>query len=162
MKIDERHIWDRSTPERFSTSEVGYLQSIYRIGKKVDEQGQAVADVEFRKAYKKTQQELIANPRLRSLFSKRFIDRLLDWDTVVDGYIQRKHHKSALATWKRKMRGMLDAKGYKSVTLDCYVEFIDNNWELLEPYFGLYRAEETGDPGADRDANDLAVSLAAR
>ena len=146
MKTDERYIWDRSTPQRFTTSEVGYLQSIYRIAKKVDAQGQALADAELRKAYKKTQHELLTNPSLRPLFSKGFINRLTDWDTVVDGYVQMKQRKSAAAAWKRKMRKMLDAKGYKSVTLDCYIEFIENNWEFLKPYLHLYKADETAEP----------------
>jgi hypothetical protein len=162
MKIDERHIWDRSTPERFVTSEVGYLQRIYRIGKDVDEQGQAAADVELRRAYKKTQQELLTNPKLRQLFSRRFLDRLLDWDTVVDGYVQKKHLKPTGAAWKRKMRKVLDAKGYKKVTLDCYLEFIENNWTRLETYSHLYRAEETASTGEDCKADNLAVALAYR
>ena len=159
MKIDERHIWDRSTPQRFATSEVGYLQSIYQIGKQVDMQGQALADAELRNAYKKTQHALLTNPSLQSLFSKRFINRLLDWDTVVDGYAQMKHRKSA---WKRKMRRMLDAKGYKSVTLDCYLEFIEKNWELLRIYLPLYKAEEAVSPDDDYAADDLVVASASR
>jgi len=162
MKIDERHIWDRSTPERFATSEVGYLQSIYRIGKDVDAQGQALADAEWRNAYKKTQNELLKNPGLQSLFSRKFINRLLDWDTVVDGYIRTKDHKSTAATWKRKMRKMLDAKGYKSVTLDCYLEYIEKNWEHLKTYFPLYKAEEPVSSNEGHIADDLVVALDSR
>jgi hypothetical protein len=160
MKIDERHIWDRSTPERFATSEVGYLQSIYRIGKEVDAQGQAVAEAELRRAYKKTQQELLTNPELRALFSRRFLDRLLDWDTVVDGYVQKKHLKPTGAAWKRKIRKMLDAKGYKKVTLDCYLEFIEKNWARLETYSHLYRTEDTVSSSEQHNAADLVVALA--
>ena len=162
MKIDERHIWDRSTLERFATSEVGYLQSIYRIGRDVDAQGQAAADVELRSAYKKTQQELLTNPKLRPLFSRRFLDRLLDWDNVVDGYVQKKHLKPSGAAWKRNMRKVLDAKGYTKVTLDCYLEFIENNWARLETYSRLYRAEDTVSLEEDCKADDLAVALACR
>ena len=160
MKIDERHIWDRSTPERFSTSEVGYLQSIYRIGKHVDAQGQAVADMELRRAYKKTQRELLTNPELRRLFSRRFLDRLLDWDTVVDGYMRGKHLKPSGAAWKRQMRKMLDAKGYKKVTLDCYLEFIEKNWARLETYSHLYRTEDTVSQDDSCKTDELAVALA--
>jgi hypothetical protein len=160
MKIDERHIWDRSTPERFSTSEVGYLQGIYRIGKDVAAQSQPLERAELRDAYKKTQHELLTNPTLQSLFSKRFIDRLLDWDTVVDGYVQIKLQKSRAATWKRKMRRMLDAKGYKSVTLDCYLEYIEKNWDLLKTYMHLYRADETAGLDEEYVAEDLALAFA--
>lgn len=162
MKTDERYIWDRSTPERFSSSEVGYLQSIYRVDKDIDAKGQAVAEEELRDSYKKTQRALLTDSRLQSLFSKRFIERLLDWDTVVDGYIQTKHDKSLATPWKRKMRRMLDAKGYKSVTLDCYLEFIEENWEWLRPYLHLYKAGETVSPDEDYHADDLAVALASR
>jgi hypothetical protein len=160
MKIDERHIWDRSTPERFSTSEVGYLQSIYRIGKEVAAQSQALEEAESREAYKKTQHELLTNPKLQPLFSRRFIERLLDWDAVVDGYVQIKHNKLRAAPWKRKMRRTLDAKGYKSVTLDCYLEFIENHWDLLKPYLYLYQAEEIAAPKEERVAGDLALAFA--
>jgi hypothetical protein len=162
MKIDERHIWDRSTPERFSTSEVGYLQSIYRVGKEVAAQSQALEEAESRDAYKKTQQALLTNPKLQPLFNKRFIERLLDWDAVVDGYIQMKRNKLRAAPWKRKMRRILDAKGYKSVTLDCYLEFIEKNWDQLEPYLYLYRAEEKAGLEEEPVAGDLALAFASR
>lgn len=162
MMIDERHIWDRSTPERFVTSEVGYLQRIYRIGKEVDAKGRALADMALRDAYKKTQHELLTNPRLQPLFNGRFIERLLDWDTVVDGYLQSKPAKSPSAAWKRKMRAMLDAKGYKRVALDSYIEIIEENLEFLGRYAHLFKAEETISPDPDYNPGDLLVALASR
>lgn len=162
MKIDERYIWDRSTPERFATSELGYLQRIYRIGKDVDAKGHEVAAAALRDAYKKTQRALLTNPKLQSFFNKRFIERLLDWDTVVHGYFETKGHKSATATWKRKMKKMLEAKRYKKEALDSYIEIIEKHREFLERYLHLYKPEKTVSSSSDYNADDLLIALASR
>ena len=162
MKIDERYIWDRSTPERFTTSEVGYLQRIYRISKDVDAKGHELAADALRDAYKKTQRALLTDPKLQPYFNKRFIERLLDWDTVVHGYFETKGHKSAAATWRRKMKKMLDAKRYKKEALDSYVEIIEKHRDFLERYSYLYKPEKASSSNRDSDADDLLVALASR
>lgn len=154
MRVDERHIWDRSTPERFATSEVGYLQSIYRIGKEVDAEGQALANGELRNYYKKTQQALLTDSRLQSFFSKRFIERLLDWDVIINGYL---NHQSSSVAWKKRMRKMLDAKGYKPVSLDCYLEFIEKNWDFLGKYAHL--CEPLRESNRKQESDDELASL---
>ena len=143
MMIDERHIWDRTTPERFATSEVGYLQSIYRISKDVDAHGQSIAETTLRDAYQKTQQAMMTNPTLQSLFSDKFILRLRDWDAVVDGCLNMKHHKPHATAWKRKMKQMLDGKGYKRVALDSYIELVEQNRAFLERYAHLFIQDTT-------------------
>lgn len=144
MALDERHIWGRSTPERFAASEAGCLQTIYRVGKNLDEEGQAVARVELKNAYRRTQHQMMTNPELQSLFSKGVVDRLRDWDTLVGGYLQMNGDKSAAAKWKQEMKKMLTANGYEQDMFDAYVGVIEKNKAFLTRQAFLFdsKAEE--------------------
>jgi hypothetical protein len=141
MVMDERYIWGRFNARRFATSDIGYLQSIYRIGEEIDAEGQKLAKVVLTDAYKKTQHELLTNPRLRRLFSKVFIDRLLVWDTLVGGYFQMNGDKSANAALKKEMKKMLSAKGYRNGAYESYMETIEENRGFLERYSYLFHLE---------------------
>lgn len=131
MTLDERYIWGRSTPERFAASEAGCLQTIYRVGKNLDEEGQAVARVELKNAYRRTQHQMMTNPELQRLFSKGVVDRLRDWDTLVGGYLQINGDKSAAAKWRNEMKKMLTARGYKQDMFDAYVGVMEKNRAFL-------------------------------
>jgi hypothetical protein len=149
MMTDESYIWRQNHPQVFANSEMGCLQRIYRIGKDVAARGQTVARFALRDAYKKTQSQLLANPRLRKLFSKAFIDRLLVWDAVVGGYLRLNNHKTANARWKKEMKQMLASKRYGETALEDYLKTIENNKEFLERYSYLFslNGHETGGNG---------------
>lgn len=148
MSIDERYIWGRSNPKRFARSELGYLQALYRIGNEVDAQGQTMAHAVLKNAYKKTQHELLTNEKLRPLFSKIFMDRLLVWDTLVEGYLQMDGDKSLNAKWKREMRAMLAAKGYRREAFASYTATIKQHRDFLERYSFLFDVKSR-DEGLD-------------
>ena len=135
MAVDERYIWGKSNAKRFATSEVGYLQSIYRPAKRVCAKGEALALRALKQAYRKTQNELVTNPRMEKLFNRVFIKRLLDWDTLVSGYLQK---NSSNAAWKKKMRRMMAAKGYKRRAFDAYIEIIEKNRDFIKRYAFLF------------------------
>ena len=135
MAMDERYIWGKSNPKRFATSEVGYLQSIYHPTNPVCLKGEGLALRALKHAYRKTQNELLMNPLMQDLFNRVFIKRLLDWDTLVKGYLQE---NSSNATWKKKMRKMMAAKGYKRRAFDAYMEIIERNKEFLQRYAFLF------------------------
>src|SRR6185436_8451122 len=139
ISLDERYIWGRYNARRFATSDMGYLQSIYRIGSDVDDQGQALAKATLKAAYKKTQHELLTNPRLKQFFSKVFIDRLMVWDTLVAGYFQMNGDKSANARVKKEMKQMLVAKGYRTGAYESYMETIEQYRAFLERYSYLFQ-----------------------
>jgi hypothetical protein len=143
MAIDERYIWGRDEYQ-FSTSEVCYLQRIYQTGKNLDVAARASFEQSLQDAYRKTRAALLANQRLRSLFHKTFLGRLLDWDTVVGGYLQLNSHKSANAKWKKAMTTMLVAKGYKKGACDALVETIEKNRPFLERYAFLFDVSQNG------------------
>jgi hypothetical protein len=135
MAVDERYIWGRSNPKRFATSEVGYLQSIYRPARRVCAESEALALRALGRAYRKTQNEMLTNPEMERLFNPIFIKRLPDWDTLVSGYLQKNSLKVA---WKKKMRGMMTAKGYKRRAFDAYMEIIEKNRDFIKRYAFLF------------------------
>ncbi len=135
MAMDERYIWGKSNAKRFTTSEVGYLQSIYRPARRVCVEGEALALRALKDAYRKTQNELVTNPRMEKLFNRVFIKRLLDWDTLVSGYLQK---NSSNVAWKKKMRRMMAAKGYKRRAFDSYMEIIEKNKDFIKRYAFLF------------------------
>lgn len=129
MSLDERYIWGRSTPEVFATTEVGYLNKIYRISPEIQEQGHALAKASLKNAYQKTRNRLLTNQRAKKLFASEFREKLFHWDTLVHGYFQMNGNKSS-KRWKDQMKKALPAKTYKSAQLDTF-------WEVIEKYEGF-------------------------
>ncbi|MGH8487906.1 MAG: hypothetical protein ACREXS_03260 [Gammaproteobacteria bacterium] len=138
MTLDERYVWNRSDPKRFSASEVGCLQSIYRVGKDLDAEAQALASAELKKAYKKTQHELLTNPDLQRLFSQGVIERLRDWDTLVGGFLQMNGDKAITKKWEREMKKMLAAKKYPQDAFDAYMAVMERNKGFLVRHSFLF------------------------
>jgi hypothetical protein len=137
MATDESYIWGRD-PRHFPGSELGYLQRIYRIGKKVDRAGDALARRRLKEAYTKTRIALQTNQQLRSLFHKRFLDRLLDWDVFVNGYLSTNGDGSANGRWKTGMEKMLLSKGYKAGAVERMAATVEKNRKFLEKYSFLF------------------------
>lgn len=140
MALDETYIWGRSRPEQFSASEAGCLQKIYRVGERLAALGRRAARAALKSAYKKTQHELMVNPELRQLFDKQFLERLLDWDTIVSGHLRANGDRRAAAAWKKKMKRMLAAKGYGPKAFDAYLETVEKNRPFLERNSFLFDA----------------------
>ena len=132
MATDESYIWSRN-PRHFPGSDLGYLQRIYRIGKTIDKQGDEIAHRSLKEAYAKTRSALQTNPRLRSMFHKRFLQRLLDWDMFVNGYLENGNEG-----WKEKMRQRLQAHGYKPGAVERMSDTVEKNRKFLEKYAFLF------------------------
>ncbi len=139
MALDEVYIWGGRSLQHFANSELGYLQRIYRIGSNADRKGGNLAERTLKDSYEKTRQALLDNQQLRPLFHKQFLERLLDWDTFVEGYLQMNNHKAADTRWKKKMTDMLAAKGYKNGAVERLCETVEKNREFLEKYSFLFR-----------------------
>lgn len=142
MNLDETYIWGRSTPERFATSEVGYLQRIYRIGEDLDAKGESLARLALKAAYQKTQKSLLTNPRLRALFNVEFIARLPVWDSIVGAYLQLNGEKSAPAKWKKKLRKLPAATQYRPTLFEGYLDTIEKHKAFLERYRELFDVDD--------------------
>ena len=141
MAFDESYIWGKSTPKIFARSEVGCLQSIYRIGKERAAEGQASARRTLKETYRKTQQVLLSSPRLRPIFHQGFLERLLDFDKLVGGYFRINGNAAAARRWKTEMKKMLAAKGYNSGAFESYMEMIKANRIFLERNRDLFDLE---------------------
>jgi hypothetical protein len=137
MLLDERHVWGRANPELFPVSLVGYFQSIYRIGSELAQETQSLAMAELKDAYRKTQQALLTDPKMRAFFSQTFIDRLFDWDKFVSGYLQRSD-KALSRMWEKEMKEMFAAKGYERDAFDYYMEAAEKHNGFLERTSFLY------------------------
>ncbi len=137
MALDESYIWGRN-PRHFPGSDLGYLQRIYRIGKVVDKKGDLVARARLKEAYAKTRSALQTNQRLRTLFHKRFLERLLDWDIFVTGYLAMNSNKAANRRWKEEMKQRLTAHGYKAGAVERMSETVEKNRKFLEKYSFLF------------------------
>jgi hypothetical protein len=138
MTLDETYIWGGLPPEELATSAVGHLQTIYRVSDDLKEQGQSLARVALRDAYKTTQHSLVTNAKLRSLFDAVFLKRLPDWDTLVRGYLQITPDTPASTKWRDDMRKMLAEKGYDRRTSEAYLESVRDNRLFLERYSYLF------------------------
>jgi hypothetical protein len=139
MALDEVYIWGGRSAQHFAGSELGYLQRIYKIGNAVDRKGGDLAERTLKESYEKTREALQENQQLRSLFHKQFLERLLDWDTLVEGYLQLNNHQAANARWKKKMQDMLAAKGYKNGAVESLCKTVEKNREFLHKYSFLFR-----------------------
>ena len=142
MALDETYIWGGLPPEELATSAVGYLQTIYRVSDDLKEQGQSLARVALKDAYKATQHALVTNVTLRSLFDPVFLKRLPDWDTLVTGYLQITRDTPASTKWRDEMRKMLAEKGYDRRTSEAYLDSVTDNRVFLERYSYLFANSE--------------------
>ena len=137
MALDESYIWSRN-PRHFPTCELGYLQRIYRIDKRIDNKGDALAKQTLKDAYDRTRAALQTNSRVRSLYHKRFLERLLDWDIFVSGYLTLNGDESENKRWKKKMKERLAKHGYKAGAVERMSETVEKNRAFLEKYSFLF------------------------
>jgi DUF971 family protein len=129
MLLDERHLWGRANPALFSSSIVGYLMRIYRIGSELETRAQALAETELKAAYDKTHQTMLSDRRLRAFFSDVFMSRLFDWDEFVRGYLGGQGQS---AKWKKKMKKLFAEKGYEKDAFDYFTQAADTGRGFLE------------------------------
>ena len=98
----------------------------------------AVARETLKEAYVKTRSALQTNKRLRNLYHKRFLERLLDWDLFVTGYLRLNCNEGANNRWKKTMKDRLEANGYKPGAVERMGETVEKNRKFLEKYSFLF------------------------
>ncbi|HEV8189129.1 MAG TPA: hypothetical protein VGP83_15360, partial [Pyrinomonadaceae bacterium] len=72
------------------------------------------------------------------LYHKRFLDRYLDWDIFVNGYLALNGQKAENKRWKQKMEEKLTGKGYKPGAVERMGETVETNRQFLEKYSFLF------------------------
>jgi hypothetical protein len=125
--LDERHIWGRANPALFPTTLVGCLHRLYRPSPQIKRKATLLGESELKAAYKKTQQELLTNTKLRAFFSDVFLGRLFDWDQFVVGYLNGRDR-----SWVTQMKAMFADKGYDSDQYDYYAQAVEKNKGFFE------------------------------
>ena len=135
MSLDERHVWGKANPALFPTSLVGYLIGIYRIDSSLADEALGIGETELRRAYKKTQQAVLTDRKLRAFVSDTFVSRLLDWDQFAAGFLNGDHKKSS---WKKKMKQLFAAKDYESDAFEYYAEACEKFRGFIERNAFLY------------------------
>jgi hypothetical protein len=89
---------------------------------------------------------------LRSFFSKGVVEKLLDWDTLVSGYLRLNGDENAVTAWKKNMRKLLATKRYPADAFDVYFDVMDKYRAFLERQSFLFDLE-TEKPHASRQAS---------
>jgi hypothetical protein len=140
MRLDETYIFGRAN--HFATSEIGYLRNIYRVGRRVSDEGDAVIRTALLDAYKKTRHAMLTNPKLRTFFHGEFVKQICDWDTMAAGYAKLNGDKAEWAGWKRRMTKMLKVRGYRPPrAFQRYLSVLEKHKAFIERYSFLYDSD---------------------
>ena len=134
QQLDETYLWGRVS----ILGSVGHLRRIYQIGEDVYERGQELTRTEAKKAYDKTQRQLLTDPALRSLFHEEFIAKLAQWDDLVRAFLQAKSNGGADDAWKAQIKKGFDKKKQAWFTshikaLEKYAPFLERQSFLFSP-----------------------------
>jgi hypothetical protein len=119
--------------------ELSCLQRIYRVDHALRETGRKRLRNALKRAYAKTQVAMQSNPRVKSWFSKRFIEQLRDWDAVACIYLARKGSTDG-DDWKTHVQRFLQKRGYSDSSITDYCRALEEHGSFVESYSFLYRA----------------------
>jgi hypothetical protein len=86
----------------------------------------------------------LTNHQLRPFFHEDFVNRLLDWDTMVKGYLRITPETDGCTQWTKEMKQTLAEKGYEDRMFDVYREVIENHRGLLERQAFLFGVAGNG------------------
>ena len=136
LQLDETYLWGRVS----ILGSVGHLRRIYQISEDVYQRGQELTRIEAKKAYDKTQQKLLSDPAVRSLFHEEFIAKLERWDELVVAFLQARSNGGANDAWKAKTMKAFDKKqpGWFNSHIEAfekYAPFLDRQSFLFSKAF---------------------------
>jgi hypothetical protein len=114
------------------------LRAIYRVDQKVASKGSSILKRELKTAYRKTQDEICSNSRLRACFSSSFVERIRDWDQIVVRYLQIKDDDSKVELWREETDRLLRDKKYDEALIREHLRCIENYSNFLQKYSFLY------------------------
>jgi hypothetical protein len=136
--VDERYIWGYFNGENFCNSDVDFLQRIYRVDQDTIDKAESLTLKAIEEAYKKTKRELEINPKLQHLFTKRFLNRIRDWDTIVSTYLKAKNNGGNMDAWSKETQELLDRNGYKPNAFETFLGSIERYKAFFTKYSFLY------------------------
>ena len=126
QQLDETYLWGRVS----ILGSVGHLRRIYQIGDDVYQRGEELTKTEAKKAYDKTQRQLLTDPALRGLFHKEFIAKLEQWDDLVRAFLQARSNGGANDAWKAQIKKGFDKKN--QAWFDVHIEGMEKYAPFLE------------------------------
>jgi hypothetical protein len=135
MALDGSYINGRDGVENCEW-ELDSLRRIYRVGDELRETGRKRLRTAIKTAYAKTQNAMESDPRVKSRFHERFIERLRDWDTVARAYLARK--KASTHDWKLAVERLLRKRGYDESLIADHCRALDERGDFVETYSFLY------------------------
>jgi hypothetical protein len=119
--------------------ELNCLNRIYRVDDALRETGRKRLRTAIKNAYTKTQMALQYDPRVKSRFDERFIERLRDWDAVARLYLARNGSSNA-KDWKTRVQQFLRKRGYGDSLVTDHYRALEEHGSFIERYSFLYRA----------------------
>lgn len=128
LQLDETYLWGRVS----ILGSVGHLRRIYQISEDVFERGQELTRIEAKKAYDKTQQKLLTDPAVGSLFHEDFIARLKQWDELVLAFLQARSNGGANDAWKAQAKKGFDKKTRTQGWFNTHIEGLEKYAPFLE------------------------------
>jgi hypothetical protein len=132
IATDARYIGGEVIFTRREQTEMYFLEEIYRPEENLCEEGKALLYRSVRRAYRDTHDAVLNDPRMRSLFSKVFVERLHDWDMIVKSYIKTKPEGPELESWKESMKALLKEKNYPQWVIETHLRTVENYAGFLE------------------------------
>jgi hypothetical protein len=114
--------------ERYVGREMACLERIYRVGNETALAGLTALREQAARAYRKTQEAVRSHPAVRDMFSPAFIERLGDWDVVVQRVLGTPEKKA----WKGAVRRLLRDRGYDEIALGDFEAFLRRTSFLYE------------------------------
>jgi hypothetical protein len=132
--------------------ELDSLRRIYRVDEALREMGRKRLRSALKHAYLKTQTAMQFDPRVKSRFDERFIERLRDWDAVARIYLARNGSPTA-TNWKSRVQKFLQKRGYDSNSIADHCRALEEHGKFVERHSFLYRARSPARPagGESRD-----------
>jgi hypothetical protein len=138
ITTDARYIGGDLIKTREQQTSIYCLKKIYRVRKKLNEEGETLLHKAIQKAYRATHDAMLNDSELRKLFNKVFVERLRDWDEIVGSYLKMKSNGSGVGAWREDVRSSLKEKGYGRGAIEDHLKTVETHSAFLEKQAFLY------------------------
>jgi hypothetical protein len=135
LQLDETYLWGRVS----ILGTVGHLRRLYDVSDEVYQRGLQLARAEAIKAYDKTRRKLSTEPALQSLFHKAFIERIEQWDELVNAFLHARLNGGAGDDWKAQRKKNFNDKKSQNwfdkhiKAMETYTPFLERQSFLFSP-----------------------------
>jgi len=139
MLKDEKFIRGEGRAVKPVTGTLSRLRNIYGAEEHVAAEGTRQFYQSLKEAYRKTQGELVNNPKLRRCFSHSFIEQICYWNSVARSYLKMKQEAGDPGAWRRQTAGRIARTWKLPILAEEYLKAAEEYGDLLERYSLLYQ-----------------------